>query len=253
MRSAPQVRRPVAAHRAPLRTVAAALAASGLLCLSPAGAQARALVAMIGDSTMWGGTASPDAVVVAQAPTDPAKSLAALLALLPPTSTWHDADVVNLAVPGTTTLDWVEKFNERLCTDQKRALSPRILDPACRAKLPLADAVRPALGADPQAILVLLGTNDVLLKLDPSVTVANLAKLRDHLPAVPIYLAPPLRPPAPPGSTFADEVRRIMLERGLLTGPNWPPLPTVDGLHLTEGGYAAAAGLWLDVLRKQAP
>lgn len=208
---------------------------------------------MIGDSTMWGGTASPAAVVVAQAPTDPARSLAALLALLPPASAWHDGEVVNLAVPGTNTVDWVEKFNQRLCTDQKRALSPRLLDAACQAKVPLADAVRPALGTDPQAILVLLGTNDVLLKLDPSVTVANLAKLPEHLPAVPIFIAPPLRPPSPPGSTFADDVRRILAERGLLTGPNWPPLPTVDGLHLTEGGYAAAAGLWLDVLRKHQP
>ena len=218
-------------------------------------AEARALVVMIGDSTMWGGTAPPPRTSVVQAATDPGRALAALLALLPDSSAWHDGEVVNLGVPGTNTLDWVERFPERLCADGKRGQSPRVLDPACDRRVPLAEAVAPALGRTPDAILVLLGTNDVLLKppLDPAVTAANLDRLRELLPRAPIYIAPPLRPPVPPGSTFADGVRRHLLERGILNGPDWPPLPTIDGLHLTEGGYAAAAGLWLDVLRKQTP
>jgi hypothetical protein len=113
---------------------------------------------------------------------------AVVLALLPEDSRWHGAEVVNRGVPGTTTLDWVERLPEKLCAGGKRAQSPRVLAVACERRSPLADAVR-----------------------------------------------------------------RHLLERGIMNGPDWPPLPTVDGLHLTEGGYAAAAGLWLDVLRKQAP
>jgi len=238
-----------AAARA-LFVVASALAS--LVAASPAGA--RALVAMIGDSTMWGGTAPPAADKVQQAATDPGRSLAALLALLPETSKWHAGEVVNLGMPGTGTRDWMEAFPERLCAPAKRSQSPRLLAAACERKVPLADAVQPALdGRTPDAILVLLGTNDVIAKIDPQTTAANLARLREHLPAGPIFIAPPIRPPSPPGSTFAEGVRRELLARGLLNGPDWPPLPTVDGIHLTEGGYAAAAGLWIDVLRKQTP
>jgi lysophospholipase L1-like esterase len=245
----PLPRRP-RCRRATNALLATALAAAVAL---PAPAHAR-LVVLIGDSIMWGGTAAPTGEPVGQAATDPGRSLTALLALLPERSAWNDAEVVNLGVPGTNTRDWVEAVPEHICKSPNRIPNLSVLDVACERRIPLADAVAVVVDRTPDAILVQLGTNDVLKKIPPETTVENLAKLKDHLPkGGAIHIAAPVPPPAPPGTEFAAAVRQGLLDRGLLTGPDWPKLPTVDGIHFTEGGYAAAAGLWLDVLRKQTP
>jgi lysophospholipase L1-like esterase len=253
------MRRPdrTAARRA--ITVLAAVALGGAAVLAvmvptcAAAAKTRPLVVMVGDSTTWGGTFLPARAGVGQAPTDPARVLQALLAMLPEGSAWRGAEVLDFGVPGATTRDWVESFPEPICKSPNRIPDIRVLDVACERRVPLAEAVAAAAGRKPDAILVLLGTNDIVRKMPPEQTVENLVRLRRHLPDAPIYIAPPLHLPAPPGTERRAAIRQGLIDRGLLTGPDWPVLPSVDGVHLTEGGYAAAAGLWLDVLRKQRP
>lgn len=229
-----------------MRAAPLVLAAVALLV---APAAARPLVVLIGDSTSWGATTGTSTPVVV-ATTQPARTLKALLRLLGPTSFWYHARVANFGVPGSRTPHWVTALGARACLPDEMRLSPRLLHAACAAGRPLAHAVLPALGRRPDAVLVTLGANDVLGHVEPDTTVANLEQLGAILGPDHVFVAPPLPAAVEPFQSGVRAIRERLVGRKLVTGPDWPALPTADGLHLTEGGYAAVAGLWLDVLRR---
>jgi hypothetical protein len=102
----------------------------------------------------------------------------------------------------------------------------------------------------PSTIVVTLGYADGVFGVPVAETVANLSALPARFPESIVYIAAPFVPAATdPFKPARDERHMALKEAGLITGPDWPPLPLVDQVHLTPGGYAAAAGLWLDVLR----
>jgi len=207
-------------------------------------AHAARQIIVIGDSTEWG--ASPTGQSWAQ----PAKALAKLLQLAPTGNPWRGAHVLNCAVPATTTFDWVTTFNPKACKFFGIGFNA-CLRTSCQRHEPLGAAV-PEIGKRVDAVLVVLGTNDYPTN-DPVGTVDRIAMLRALLAPARVFIAPPFPTTDPDRMDFVPLVRAELLARGLLTGPDWPLLPTWDGLHLTDGGYAAAAGLWVDALLGQLP
>ena len=208
------------------------------LCLCAGTAVAARTLALVGDGTS---TSPPSA--------DWARPAAALRALLrhAPAGPWRGARVLDLAIPGTTTRDWVSDAPVWLC-DRPDVPRRALLAMACARTLPLAYAVEEATGGTADAALVVLGGNDVLDDADPARTVDRLAQLARILSPLAVYLAPP--PPAwtTPRTAFTAAVRDELGARGLLSGPRWPVFPSSDGWHPTAGAAAASAGLWLDPL-----
>jgi hypothetical protein len=227
-----------ALRRHALRVLAVTLI---LFCSS----EARAVrhIAVIGNSTEWGSLGSGG-----KSWTHPAAALEALLRIAPAGNPWRRARVYNLAIPASTSTHWVELFEPAFCSFLGSNFN-RVMEVACSLNLPFAYAVLPAYNGRIDAVLAVLGTNDLPLPNgDPSEVVDRLAMLPAILAPAATFLSPPFPSTLEPRKSLIPLVRLEMLERGLLSGPDWPPLPVPDGLHLSQGGYAAAAGLWLDAL-----
>jgi lysophospholipase L1-like esterase len=201
----------------------------------------RKLIFCIGDSTIYGTIDSN----YGQADVTTAEALQSALRLVAPDHSHRRARVRNFGVPGASTRDWVVgPVNPAVCDAWASHLPHLAL--ACERGVPLVDV----LPGSPTTILVTLGYADGVFGIPPEETVANLSALSGRLPDSTVYIAAPFVPdPDDPYKPARDERYAAMKEAGLLTGPDWPPLPLVDQVHLTPGGYAAAAGLWLDFLR----
>src|SRR5262249_3134436 len=155
-----------------------------------------------------------------------------------PQAAFRSAIVLNYGVGTTRTTDWVSRpVSPFLCGFA--SLYPLVAY-ACPRAEPLGAAGLPSLPRTPDLILIVLGTNHAIDGISPAETVDNLARLRDMLAPSPVVLAPPFprtldTPDAP---NLVPQVRDLGIASGLFTGPDWPPLPLVDGLHLTNGAYA---------------
>ena len=201
----------------------------------------RATIAVVGDATSYGlvGENFP------QADLTTAEALQAMLRVVSRANPYRRAKVANFGVPGATSRDWiVGPVNSTLCSDW----GPHIdhLSAACARGVPLAEVLPARLSV----LLVTLGYGDAFAGLPVEETVVNVTAIRARFPNAKVIISPPFVP------AFTDHLRRsrdlargALLAAGLVSGPDWPPLPLVDRVHLTPGGYAAAAGLWLDVLR----
>jgi hypothetical protein len=95
-------------------------------------------------------------------------------------------------------------------------------------------------------VIVDLGLNDRSITQEPSEVADRLVAIRDRLAPIPTLFFPPIAP----DDAWALSVRRQMKDRELFTGQYPRSLPTYDPVHLTDGGYAAKAGLWLDAIRR---
>ena len=201
-------------------------------------------IAIIGNSTEWG-SLGPDGLSW----TNPAASLEALLRIAPAGNPWRRARVYNLAIPASDTRHWVDQFEPAFCAYLGSTFN-RVMEVACAQQVPFAYAVLPAYAGRIDAVLAVLGTNDIgnLPGTNPVDTVDRLAQLPSILAPAVTFIAPPFPATLEPRQSFVPLVRREMLARGLITGPDWPALPVFDGVHLSQGGYAAAAGLWIDAL-----
>lgn len=209
-----------------------------LVLVAPAFARARPLLVLVGDSTTYG---TIDANY-GQADVHTAAALQAMLRVVPKGHPYRRARVVNLGVPGASTRDWqVGPVAQVVCDNWGSHLT--YLAAACARGVPLAEKVP----TRPTAVLIVLGYADGVFGIPTEETVANVTALAARFPVS--YVAVPFVPA--PGDRWRperDERRQALLDAGLVTGPDWPALPLVDGVHLSPGGYAAAAGLWLDVL-----
>lgn len=213
-------------------------------------------VVLLGDSTTWGTPQKQSEIrkkVALQSPYEPARSLEALLALEPPRSEggtpWRDARVYNLAVAASTTDLWLAD-PPRFC---KTAYGKYpVVANACRRNVPWVKGVPLTVdGARIDAVIVDLGINDPQVTSDPKETVARLVQIGKALAPAPVLFFPPMAPPDGPRGAWPQEVRAEMVRQGLFDDAQYPAyVPTYDGLHPTDGGYAAKAALWLDALRK---
>lgn len=202
-------------------------------------AQARPLILVVGDSTAY---SLLDATLAVARP-DLATTLEALLRKVPRDHAYWRSRVKNYGVPGTTTAEWIHAEPRQAVCDWWGAKQPFVLV-ACARHIPLLQAV----DERPTLILVQLGLNDNVFNIPPSETVAYLREMMDAWPGVPVKVAAPVIPE--PWHFYADDSQAIRDEMKRVGGfaPWFPMLPTGDGLHLTTGGYAAAAALWLDEL-----
>lgn len=223
---------------------------------SPHAARRRRNVVLLGDSTTYGTPKSqqdPALRVAMQSPYQPGAALEALLALEPPRSAggtpWRDAKVHNLAIAASTTDLWLTE-PPRFCKTAY-ARYPLVAS-ACRRNVAWVKGVPLALGGTRiDAVIVDLGINDLQLGQSPAETVARLKLIREALAPAPVLFFPPIAPPDGPRGAWPQEVRAEMVKQGLFDETQYPAyVPTYDGLHPTDGGYAAKAALWLDALRK---
>ena len=189
-----------------------------------------------------------------QSPYNPAASLEALLAHVEPTpatggTPWRGARVHNLGVGASTTELWLQD-PPAFCGTALEGFA--VIKAACRTKKPWISAAGSAIGDVPiDAAIVDLGLNDLLITQDPEATVARLARIRKALAPVPVIFFPPIAPPNGPRGDWPRRVRAAMIKHKLFDERQYPAyLPTFDDLHLTDGGYAAKAALWLDALRR---
>lgn len=249
------VRRPAAEPPPPLPTATPVPAAEPSPSPSTAATTTRRNVVLIGDSTTYGTPEPrPGASKEVQSPYNPAASLEALLAHVEPPierggTPWRDARVYNLGVGASTTALWLQD-PPAFCGTVLEGFA--VIKAACRAKKPWISAVREAIGGAPiDAAIVDLGLNDLLATQDPNETVTRLVQIRKALAPVPVLFFPPIAPPNGPRGDWPQRVRAAMIKRKLFDERQYPAyLPTFDELHLTDGGYAAKASLWLDALRR---
>ena len=223
------------------------------------------VVVVIGESTTWG--QRPDST---QSPTNVAVVLESLLAARPDCP-YGGLAVRNWALNATGTSEWFNVRPDFWCDHTPVGQNP-LLDYACTHNVPLADALIPVLAARHEGARAVLinaqGTNDAhVIGASPRDTVARIALWPSKVPpGTQVWVAPPFlrkdNPNAPipqlgfsPARlrAFVKRVRKYELIQGILTGPDWHrimphPAFQADGFHLTDGGYASAAGPWLDVL-----
>lgn len=213
---------------------------------APAHAEPRRTVVLIGDSTTYGTAPKSEGL---QSPYNPGASLEALLSIDPEPSPWRGARVYDLAVGASSTPLWLA--SPPIGCKTLLALFP-IVKKACAANVPWVKAVPLAVdGHHVDVVIVDLGINDLLVTKDPEQTVDRLVAIRRALKPLRVLFFPPIAPPDGPRRDWPERVRAAMEKRGLFSEAQYPPyVPTFDGLHPTDGGYAAKAGLWLDALRK---
>lgn len=212
-------------------------------------------VVLVGDSTTFGTPQQQSTArkVVLQSPYEPGAALEKLLTLEPPPSQggtpWRDAQVHNLAIAGSSTELWLAD-PPRFCKTAYEGYP--LVTKACRKKTSWVKSVPLAVdGAHIDVVIVDLGINDLLITHDPKETVARLIRIRDALAPTPVLFFPPIAPRSGPRGTWPKELRTEMVKQGLFDGKPYPAyVPTYDGLHPTDGGYAAKAALWLDALRR---
>ena len=206
--------------------------------VAPGFARARPLILIVGDSTSYGAIDDH----YGQADVTTAETLQAILRVAGKENPYRRAKVRNFGVPGASTGDWVVgPVNQTVCDTWASVLA--FLARACARGVPLLAMLPPK----PTALLVTLGYADGIFGIPVEQTVANLAAIEGRMPDSAIFIAPPF---VPTYLKAERDLRRMaLLEAGLVSGPDWPPLPLVDGVHLTPGAYAAVAGLWLDVLQ----
>jgi lysophospholipase L1-like esterase len=232
----------------------AAVAVVGLALLGGCRPQpepaARPLIVLIGDSTTagWGGAAG---YVVADTP-----PLAALTAFLPAASPWRGAEVVNLGVPNSTTHEWAVATTpcpSAPALDTDAPAWTRLGARACAHGAPMVAEVAAVVGRPIDLALVVLGTNDPYR--DPTATpaqaLANLRTIAAALAPARVLVASPFQTTHPARGAFVDALAAALADAGLLTGPDFArmrlPLDA-SRVHLTYGGFVAAAALWLDAL-----
>jgi hypothetical protein len=246
----------------------ALLAALAVLWTTAIACAQTPVIVMVGESTTWG---QREDQATGQSPTNAAAVLEFLLSKRPDCQ-YSGLPVRNWALSATGTEQWFEVRPSAWCVLTPRGQNP-LLDYACDHDLPLADALIPVLAARGEELRAFLvnaqGTNDANDgRGKPLKTAKRIAGWPTKLPAgVPYWIAPPFpRSDAkdsaiptlsgqPPSRlrAYVKRVQRHELALGILTGPDWfvvmpaPPFQT-DGFHLTDGGYAAAATWWLDVL-----
>jgi lysophospholipase L1-like esterase len=227
---------------------------AGLLCALPVHARDEdrgPLVLLIGDSTAQG--------VCRDCPPPPAMSPAGALEMLrerlPVASRWRRLRALSAGVGGSTSGDWV-KVRPAVCSFVAKAgerpadIGLRVLERACAQGGGLTGAARDILGERPAIALVVLGANDVMNAVTPAEYVANLRAIIADLAPVPVLVATPFYSPQAERSGLAAYAEAVRAG-GLLGGPDFYAIHLpVDGslVHLTAGGYAAAAALWLDKL-----
>lgn len=221
---------------------------------SSAATVARRNVVLVGDSTTYG-TPEPRPGVrgASQSPYEPGASLEALLAHVEPPpaaggSPWRDARVHNLGVGASTSEHWLASPPAGCRTLLE--LFP-VVKTACRQNTSWVEAIQATVGDAPiDAVIVDLGLNDLLITQDPETTASRLVRIRKELAPVPVLFFPPIAPPNGPRGDWPQRVRAAMVKRRLFEEKQYPAyVPTFDGLHPTDGGYAAKAALWLDRLR----
>jgi len=210
----------------------------------------RPLVLMVGDSTTQG--------VCAGCPPPPSASPARALGLLrhrlPPGSRWRHLRACSAGVGGSTSGDWV-RVRPAICAfagQGARAgedFGTRVLRRACARGDGLAAAAR-ELAGEPALVLVTLGANDVMNRVPAEEYLANLRVIVRTFAPAPVLVATPFWSPQAQRTALADLA--VALRRTELAhGPDFYAirLPVdASGVHLTPGGYAAAAALWLDLL-----
>jgi len=207
-------------------------------------------VVLIGDSTTVGfGTAA--GYVLAERP-----PLALLTDLLPPGSRWRRMEVVALGVLSSTTRDWAVAYPTCHTSTTVAAGIPAFAALALRACVDgsaLVDHVTEVVGRPIDAALLILGTNDPYRHDDATVdeTLRNLRSIVDRLAPTPVLVASPFWSPHPSRHDFIEALAERLDTSDFLRGPDFARqrLPVDRSkVHLTRGGFVAAAALWLDAL-----
>ncbi|HWP65493.1 MAG TPA: SGNH/GDSL hydrolase family protein [Candidatus Limnocylindria bacterium] len=220
-------------------------------CGRPAAAPARPLVVLIGDSTTAGYGGAGGYVLATETP------LAAMTALLPATSRWRKAEVVNLGIPSSTTREWAVaslrcKTAPELGPEVHAGL--RLAARACPTAAPLVDHVTALVGRPVDLALVVLGTNDPYREAaaTPDETVVHLRTIAAKLAPARVLIASPFWTTHPARAAFVEALATRLATAGLLRGPDFArirlPLDASE-VHLTFGGFVASNALWLDALR----
>jgi lysophospholipase L1-like esterase len=160
-----------------------------------------------------------------------------------------------VGVGGSTSGDWVQVRPE-VCAffaggDAASAdLGLVVVRRACEQHTGLASAARQVVGEAPALVLIVLGANDVMNGVGPAAYVENLRRIAAEFAPAPAMIATPFWSSQPQRSGLTA-LSSAMRDAGLLSGPDFQsihlPLDP-SGVHLTPGGYAAAAALWLDKL-----
>ena len=125
----------------------------------------------------------------------------------------------------------------------------RVVRRACAQGGGLAAAAR-ELAGEPAVVLVTLGTNDVMNRVSVEEYLENLRVIVRTFAPAPVLVATPFWSPQTERAGLAD-LAAALRRTALAHGPDFYAirLPVdASGVHLTPGGYAAAAALWLDLL-----
>lgn len=219
-------------------------------CGSPETPAPGPLVVLIGDSTTAGYGGAQGYVVASETP------LSVLTALLPASSRWRRATFVNLGVPNSTTREWAVATTP---CPAAPSLGPEVpawtelAARACGTAGPLAREVASLVGRPIDTALVVLGTNDPYRDpaATPEETAGNLRRIAAALAPARVLVASPFQATHPARAAFVQSLAALLATDGLLSGPDFArirlPLDA-SGVHLTYGGFVAAAGLWLDTL-----
>jgi len=232
--------------------IALALLAVLAACHAPERRAPGPLVVLIGDSTT-AGYGGPQGYVGA-----PAAPLSALTSLLPEDSRWRHAVVVNLGVPNTSTMEWAVATSPCPSAPSVGPDAPAWVQlgaRACPTGAPLVEQVAALVGRPIDLALVVLGTNDPYRNpsATPEDTIARLRTIVARLAPARVLIASPHWTTHPARAAFVESLARQLRAGGLLSGPDFArihlPLDP-SRVHLTYGGFVAAAGLWLDALRR---
>ena len=201
-------------------------------------------VVLAGDSTMVGTVSNHVPIKPKIAYNRPEVVLADLLTRLPDGHRYKNAQVVNMAIGGTSSRDWGSYVQGYFCSLSQ---SIPLVHMACQLNLTLAEAIAPTLGYVPAIMLMTIGTNDAIWGVTLEESVANVEALETEIIPAVLLLAPPFVAAPGSGNPLLAAQERVL---GLITGPDFGslPLPLSDTVHLTDGGYVAAMGMWFDKL-----
>lgn len=170
-------------------------------------------------------------------------------------------EIMMLALPGLTSQDWAVAPDPDTCTYWNnwaasandsvlnRVLGIKVIKAACANHTSMISNITQATKQAPNFALVVLGAND---KFSADQTVQNLQTIQNSLASssVKVLIGSPFRAHNDLQPRLA-QITQLLKTRGMLTGPDFNSFDftTIDGVHLTQGGYMAAAGLWFDAVR----
>lgn len=214
-----------------------------LLLIGCAGPSDAKTLCAIGDSITEG---YKDATHRVDAP--PPAALQTLLHRAPIGHAWRFARVQNFGVGASSTTDWLTGPPNAAWVCPTQMDLPQVND-ACTRGSSLLEGVR-RLNVRCDGWLVMLGLNDWIPGLSVEQSADNLAAIAAELGPAPVWIAAPTHVQNFAVETRRNQLRNLLVQRGMLNGIDPPVLPLLpDGIHPNDAGAAALGGLWFGLLR----